>query len=398
MPGAPLAVVAETASTYLQLGAVVFLLGLGARAAAHIGLSPIPLYLVAGLILGAVDIQALSGELVRSAAGLGVILLLFLVGLEYSAEELSAQLRRYRRAGLLDAVLNFPPGFAFGLVLGMDPEAAILLGGVTWVSSSGIVVKALSDLGHMANRETPAILSVLVTEDLAMAAFLPLAASLVVGGGVLASVGSLAIAGVAALATLVGALRFGEAIGRVVSHRSEEVVLLSALGLVLMVAGLAEQLQVSAAVGAFLIGIALSGEVAHQTRRLLAPFRDFTAALFFLFFALQVDTSQLPDVALPALALALVSAATKAVTGWGAAGLAGVGERGRARAAAALIPRGELSIVLASVGAAMEPRLPPLAAAYVLILAISGPILMRFADELVARPLLMPRRHGKVPA
>jgi CPA2 family monovalent cation:H+ antiporter-2 len=222
-------------------------------------------------------------------------------------------------------------------------------------SSSGIVAKVLGDLGHTRSPEVPAVLSVLVTEDLAVAvaAFLPLVASLVVGGGVLASVGSLALALIAVTAALVGALRFGESLGRIVHHRCEEVALLSALGLVLMVAGLAEELQVSAAVGAFLVGIALSGEVVHQTRRLLAPIRDVNAALFFLFFALQIDTSELPGVALPAVGLALVTAGTKAITGWRAAALAGVDDAARARAAVALIPRGEMSIVASSV----EPEL-----------------------------------------
>ena len=150
----------------------------------------------------------------------------------------------------------------------------MLLGGVTWVTSSGIVIKALTDLGWR-GRGTPVIVAVLVAEDLAMAIYLPLVASLLVGGGVLAGFGSMTVAVAAALAAMVGAFRYGEALGRVVSHASEEVVLLSALGLVLMVAGLAEQLQVSAAVGAFLAGIALSGEIAQRTRRLLEPIRDF---------------------------------------------------------------------------------------------------------------------------
>ena len=118
----------------------------------------------------------------------------------------------------------------------------------------------------MRNRETPAIVSVLVAEDLAMAVFIPLVATLLVGGGVLASIGSLAVAAAAATAALVGAIRFGESLERIVAHTSEEVVLLSAIGLVLIVAGIAEHLQVSAAVGAFLVGIALSGEVAHRTQ------------------------------------------------------------------------------------------------------------------------------------
>jgi monovalent cation:H+ antiporter-2, CPA2 family len=379
---------AQAADVYLQLGAVVFVLGLGARAASRAGLSPIPLYLLAGLVLGSLDIPALHGEFIQLAAELGVILLLFIIGLEYTAEELTGHLRRFRRIAALDAALNFAPGFALGLLLGWDIVAAIVLGGVTWISSSSIALKALSDLGRLRERETPAIVSILVVEDLAMAGFLPLVASLLVGGGVLASLGSLLIAAVAATATLVGAIRFGESLGRIVSHHSEEVVLLSALGLVLIVAGTAERLQVSAAVGAFLVGIALSGEVAHRTRNLLTPIRDVNAALFFLFFGLQLDTSELPGVALPLLALVVVSAATKAVVGWRAARLVGAGPEGRARAAAALVARGEMSIVLASLGAGAATGLEALAAGYVLVLAIAGPVLMRypaFVDMLARR-------------
>jgi monovalent cation:H+ antiporter-2, CPA2 family len=385
--------VTDSGSVYLQLGAVIFLLGVGGRVAGRAGMSPIPLYLIAGLALSAFDIPALSGDFVEFAAGLGVILLLFLIGLEYTVEELTEGLRRSFRAGLLDVALNFPPGFLLGLALGWDVTAAVLLGGVTYVTSSGIVVKALSDLGRTRCPETPTVLSLLLGEDLAMAAFLPLAAALVIGGGVLATLGSLLLAALAAIAAFIGALCFGDPLGRIVHHRSEEIALLSALGLVLMVAGLAEKLQLPAAVGAFLIGIALSDEVAHRTRTLLAPIRDVNVALFFLFFALQIDTGELPGVALPALGLALVTAVTKGVTGWRAAVLAGVGEAGRARAAVAMIPRGEMSIVLATVGAKLEPELAPLGAAYVLILAIAGTVLMRFSDLILrfagARPGLV---------
>jgi monovalent cation:H+ antiporter-2, CPA2 family len=381
-----LAVEASTGSIYLQLGAVIFVLGLGARAASAIGLSPIPLYLLAGLVLGAFDIPALSGDFVRFASGLGVVLLLFLIGLEYTAEELSSHLLRFRHAGVLDFLLNFPPGLVLGLALGWDPVAAALLGGITWTTSSSIVAKVLRDLGRLTFPETRIVLSILVFEDLAMAAFLPLMGSLLIGGTVLATVGSVAVAALAVVAALVGALRFGDVLGRLIEHHSEEALLLSALGLVLIAAGLAQELQVSAAIGAFLVGIGLSGEVADRTATLLAPIRDFNAALFFLFFALQVDTSKLPGVAGPLVVLVVLSVATKAMTGWWAAARVGLDEDARARTAVALLPRGEIAIVLAGLGvsAGIEPDLAPLAAGYVLVLAIAGPVLMRV-------PLPVPR-------
>jgi len=156
------------------------------------------------------------------------------------------------------------------------------------------------------------------------------------------------------------------------------------LGLTLLVAGAAQRLQVSSAVGAFLVGIALSGAVAHQARELLGPIRDLFAAIFFLFFGLQTDPSQLPGALPIALALALVTTLTKVGTGWWAAKRASIGMRGRLRAGLTLAAHGEFSIVIAGLGVAagVQRALGPLAAAYVLIMASAGPLLARAADPL----------------
>jgi len=146
-----------------------------------------------------------------------------------------------------------------------------------------------------------------------------------------------------------------------------------------LVGGLAHRLQVSAAIGAFLVGIALSGPIAEKSRRLIAPLRDLFAATFFFFFGLQIDPRTLPSVMLLAVAIGLTSAFTKVATGYWAAGRAGVDRRGRIRAGMALVTRGEFSIVIAGLGAGIEPQLRPLAAAYVLFLAVLGPVLARLA-------------------
>lgn len=374
----------QTAQAFMELGGALLVLAFAARLATWLELSPIAFYLLGGLLLGVLSPARLTEDFVEVSAGIGVVLLLFLLGLEYSAEELRTNLRSQAPAGLLDAALNFTPGFLAGLLLGWSVPAAMVLGGVTWISSSGIAAKALADLGRLGNRETPVVLSLLVIEDLAMVAYLPLIAALLVGSGALAAVGSFAIAAAAAAVTLLIALRFGDRVGGLVEHRSQEVVMLTALGLVLLIAGVAERLQVSAAVGAFLVGIAFSGDIASRTRDLLMPLRDLAAALFFLFFALQIDTGELPGVIGVAALLAVVTAATKLVTGWWAARAAGIGTAGRARAGAALVARGEFSIVIAglAVAAGTEERLGSLAAAYVLLLALGGPLLMKYAEVL----------------
>jgi monovalent cation:H+ antiporter-2, CPA2 family len=387
----------ETTTVLLiEVGALLFLLGLLGRLSRRFGLSPIPFYLLAGLAFGQGGLLPLdaSEEFFEVGAEIGVILLLVLLGLEYSANELLSNLRSSAPIGLLDAAVNALPGAALALLLGWGWVAAVVLAGVTWVTSSGVVAKMLNDLGRLGNRETPVVLSVLVVEDLAMAVYLPLLTALLAGAGLAG--GGLAV-GIAVLTVgvvLVVAIRYGGVISNVISARDPEALLLGVFGLTLLVAGIAAQLQVSAAVGAFLVGIALSGPVAHHASQLLAPLRDLFATVFFVFFGLTTDPTEIPPVLLPAFALAVVTMATKVVTGYVAAHQAGIAVRGRWRAGFALTPRGEFSIVIAGLAvgtSVVEPRLQPLAATYVLITVITGPIIARLPDlnwfkELVSRP------------
>jgi CPA2 family monovalent cation:H+ antiporter-2 len=305
-----------------------------------------------------------------------------MLGLEYSASELVGNLRSAAPAGVLDALLNALPGAGFALLLGWGWEAALVLAGITWVSSSGVVAKVLSDLGRIGNRETPVILSVLVIEDLAMAFYLPLVTAVLAGVGLLGGLKALAIALVTVIAVLVVAIRYGRAISTFMSVKDAEALLLSVFGLTLFVAGVAAELQVSAAVGAFLVGIALSGQVAHSATQILSPLRDLFAAVFFVFFGLSTDPADMPAVLLPALALALITMATKALTGYFAAKRVGIAVPGRLRAGLALMPRGEFSVVIAglAVASGLEPELAPLATAYVLITVVTGPLLARLPD------------------
>lgn len=181
------------------------------------------------------------------------------------------------------------------------------------------------------------------------------------------------------------ALRHGRFISRAVSSDNPEMLLLVVLGLTLFVAGIAQQLQVSAAVGAFLVGIALSGEVAEGAHNLLTPLRDLFAAVFFVFFGLSTNPADIPPVLLPALLLAVVTVLTKIGTGWYAARRAGIRTAGRWRAGGTLVARGEFSIVIAGLAVGVEPRIGPLATAYVLILVIVGPLTARWTEPLARR-------------
>jgi len=263
--------VGEHPELLLELGGVLLGLALLARAGNRFELSPIPLYLVAGVVLGQIsdDPLALSPAVVETAAEVGVVLLLFTLGLEYTGAELAGTLRTGLRPALLDIVLNATPGALAGLVLGWSLEGVVLLAGITYISSSGVVAKLLADFGRLGNRETPAILGLLVMEDLAMALYLPILTVLLAGTGLLAGVGLVGVAVGAGVAAIALAIRYGPSISRVLAAPSDEILLLTVLGFVLVVAAGAEIAQLSAAVGAFLAGIVVSGPVAERARTLV---------------------------------------------------------------------------------------------------------------------------------
>src|SRR5829696_244436 len=266
----------------LELGIILTVLSILGTWARRWSLSPVPLYLIAGLFLGEGGVAPVpaAGAFFETGASIGIVLLLLALGLEFSVTEFAVSMRRHVPSAGLDLLLNALPGAVAGFLLGLDGVGILALAGVTYISSSGIVARMLSDLRRLGNRETPAVLSVLVLEDFAMAAYLPVVVVLAAGG------------------------TWWQA----------------AAGVLL-------------AVGAFLVGLALSGDVADQARKVLAPLRDLFAATFFLAIGFAVGPAALLPVLPAAVVLSVVSIAAKLIAGWYAASREGVGSRGRVRAA-----------------------------------------------------------------
>ncbi|HVM52611.1 MAG TPA: cation:proton antiporter [Acidimicrobiales bacterium] len=374
---------ADAATAFVEIGCVALVLAALSRLAGRLTISAIPLYLLAGLSVGDGGIARLqvSSEFIELVAEIGVLLLLLTLGLEYSAEELRHGLRTGVPTGTVDALANFVPGFAVGLAVGWELEAAVLLGGVTWVSSSGIVSKVLTELDRLGNRETPAILNLLVIEDLAMAVFLPVAAALALGSDAFSTARTVGIALVAVGVILLIALRLGDRLSSVLEPGGDESLLLAVFGLTLLVGGIAQHFQVSAAIGAFLVGLALSGPVQERAAALIEPLRDLFAAVFFLFFGFQIHPADLAGGLAVASVLLVLGGAGKLASGWFAAARAGVARPGRIRAGVTLMARGEFSVVIASLGAGLASghQLAAVTAAFVLLTAVVGPIAARRA-------------------
>ncbi|MBO0607831.1 cation:proton antiporter [Myceligenerans salitolerans] len=374
---------------FLQLGLVILGLGVLGAAAGRFGISAIPLYLLGGLSFGVGGVHDLGAitEFLDIGAEIGIVLLLFTIGLEYTPRELVGTMRTSWRGAIVDLLLNAAPGVICALLLGWGPLAAVVFGGVTYISSSGIIAKVMTDLGWLGNRETPTVLSLLVAEDLVMAIYLPIVTTILAGLAFAQAAWGLALALLAVGAAFLIASRGGSLLSRFLASPSDEILMLKVLGVILVVAGLAEQVHVSAAVGAFFVGIALSGEVSHQAERILAPLKNLFAAIFFVNFGLQTDPQSLPPVLAAAAGLAVVTVGTKFATGWWAARQTGSAFTGRLRAGLLLLPRGEFSIVIAGLGvsAGLDPQLGSMAAAYVLILAALGPLAPRLADPISTR-------------
>lgn len=380
----------ESGLLLAELGGVIIGLSILGRLAGKVGVPAIPLYLLTGLIFGKGGLIPLvtAEAFIEAGAQIGLVLLLLMIGLEYSAHDLLANMRASAMAAQLNIVLNFVPGFAAGLLLGWGITGGLFVGGVTLVTSSGIMAKMIEDLGRLPNSETPLVLSLSVTEDLAMAFYLPLLGAFALGAGVIETT-VVSVGGVLFVVILLFlALRFEVGLSRIIFDRKDEILLLTIVGLALGIAGIAELLRFSAAAGALLVGILLSGPAAEQARPLLEPLRDLFAVVFFVFFGFVVDPSTIPPVLVPALLLAVVTGATKYVTGWFAARAAGMGPRARIRAGTALIPRGEFSVAVAGLGvlAGTDTDLAPLTMAYVMILAVAAPLLGRATDHYMRRP------------
>ncbi|MCS6964917.1 cation:proton antiporter [Thermoflexus sp.] len=363
----------------VELGLIFVGLALLHRTAYHLGFSPIPFILLAGLAFGEGGIAPLrfSESFVQITAEIGSLLLLFMLGLEYSGQELREALETHLPDSLVDLLLNFLPGFLLALGLGWSLPLALLMGGATLITSSGILAHLIAELKWEERPEARIAISLSILEDMLVALLLPPAALLLFRVES-PSVGPMLLTALLSVGALWVAIRFGQALSHAVDHESDGVLLLSLFGLTLLAGGLATLLQIPAAISGFLLGIAVSDPVKERARRLIGPVRDLSATVFFLTLGLRLDPGLLPPVLPLAVGLTLITGFTKGLTGWWAARRQGLDRWARWRTGALMIARGEFSGVIAGLVLQAMPSAPfvPLTAAYVLLSAIVGPLLV----------------------
>jgi CPA2 family monovalent cation:H+ antiporter-2 len=385
--------------TLLELGAVILGLAVLARIAARFDLPTAPLYLLAGLAFGEGGIVPLvtTEHFVETGAEVGLVLLLFVLGLEHSSRDLIATARASTSAGVADVLVNATPGVLAALLFGWGLLAAAFLAGITYVSSSGVAAKLLEHAGPHTRDAGRFVITIAVIEDFVMALYLPFLAALLLGGDATGAIVAALIAVAVVVAVLAIGTRVEVGVSRAIFSRSDEALLLSILGFAFLIAGVAEVAKFSAVVGALLAGILLSGPAARNAQALVRPLRDLFAAFFFVFIGLSIDPSSIAPVLGWAVLVGVVTAATKVLTGWWAGRSLEPDRRARAVVGAALVPRGEFALAIAGLaaGSAVDDRLGPFTVAYVIVTIVIGSIVTRIlsnrADRAPADPAAI---HG----
>jgi monovalent cation:H+ antiporter-2, CPA2 family len=364
-----------------EIGVVLIFLGVIAYFAKKISISTVPFFLFAGLAFGTggiVDLE-LSTSFLNTGAQIGAVLLLLLLGLEYSAKELTDTLRIHWSSGLVDFAANAIPGAIIGLLLGWGWVGAVVLSGLTYVSSSGIAAELISESGWNRSEMAKRTISILALEDMALAIYLPIISSVVIGVSIVTGLISISIAFIIiGLVILVSLRREGIFVG-VLSNQSSISLLLTVFGAALVAAGVANLVGFSGAVAAFLVGLLLTGEVAEAARERLSSLRDFFAALFFLFFGLAIDPVTIISVIPIALVLAVVGIIGKLAVGYVIGKDMQSGDTWK-RIGAYLIPRGEFSIVIAAlaVSTSFGEELKSITIAYVIITTLIASLILRY--------------------
>ncbi len=335
--------------TLVEIGLLFIGLGFLSWLALKLHVSSVPLFLLAGLALGKGGIVPLnvSEDFLNVGAEIGAILLLLVLGFEYSASELAASLKKRWHAGLMDILLNAVPAALLALALGYGPVGALAFAGIMFISSSGIASQLIRETGWGKSNVAKRVTSVLVFQDILMAPYLPILAAVTLGLSVWAGLLSVSVA-LAVISSI-----FVIAIGREIpglkslAKRGPGVLLLLVFGVTLAAAGAATLAGFSGAIAAFLIGMLLTGEVAESLRSRFAPLREIFSAIFFLFFGLSISVVDVVNVLPAAIAFSVLGIAGKMGVGWWV-GRDMSDKMSWRRIGAFLSSRGEFSMIIAT--------------------------------------------------
>ncbi|KAA8782896.1 CPA2 family monovalent cation:H+ antiporter-2 [Paenibacillus sp. 4624] len=381
-----------------EVGVAVALITLTGLISARLRFSVIPFYILVGMAVGPhapqfgiVDLRFIeSSSFIEFMGRLGILFLLFYLGLEFSVSRLLKSGKAILTGGIFYVALNFVSGLLLGWFMNLPLQETMVVCGIMTSSSTAIVAKVLVDLKRTANPETEIIMGMIMFDDLFIAIHISILTGLVLSGAT--SFVSVLLVSLSALLFIVLFLIIGRKsikyIDKALNIKSSELFLLTIMTLLFLVAGFSETLHVAEAIGALMIGLVL-GESRHVSRieQQIMPFKDFFGALFFFSFGLTIEPSSLGG----AVGMTLIAVVLTILSNFGAgmiAGkMAGVSNKASLNVGFTLVSRGEFSIIMANIGKAggLMASIQSFAVLYVLILAVLGPILTKESPRLYAQ-------------
>ncbi|WP_232696262.1 cation:proton antiporter [Brevibacillus daliensis] len=373
-----------------EVGTALVLVAIGSIIANKLKFSIIPFLIILGMLVGPhapqVGIINLtfieSNEIIQFLGRIGVLFLLFYLGLEFSVGKLVKSGRNIVIGGSIYVVINFVLGLLFGFITGMPWMETLIIAGLLSVSSSAIVAKVLVDLKRTANPETELILGIVLFDDIFLALFLTTMSGILLAGSTsaLGIITSVLISIGYMLLFFIIARKGAPLLNKWLNIKSDEIFIIVIFAILFFVAGFSETLHVAEAIGALLLGLVFS-ETEHRDRieHLVVPFRDFFGAIFFFSFGLSIDPSTLAGAIWLALGAALITIIGNFVAGMISGRKAGLSHKASTSIGLTIMARGEFSIIVANLGvtAGLSSILTPFTALYVFILAIFGPLMAK---------------------
>lgn len=373
-----------------EVGTALVLVAIASVIANKIKFSIIPFLIVLGMLvgphapkMGIIDLTFIqSSEIIEFFGRMGVLFLLFYLGLEFSVGKLIKSGKSIAVGGTIYILINFSLGLLYGFITGFSFLEVLILAGVITISSSAIVAKVLVDLKRTANPETELILGIIMFEDIFLAVYLSVVSGLILGDAT--SVGSALLSILIAfgymLLFFITARKLPPLLNKLLDIRSNEVFIIVIFAALFFIAGFSETIHVAEAIGALLLGLVFS-ETEHSDRieHLVVPFRDFFGAMFFFSFGLSIDPFSLGEAVWLALGAVILTILGNFIAGMVAGRRAGLSHKASSNIGLTIVSRGEFSIIVANLGIAggLSATLKPFAALYVLILAILGPLVTK---------------------
>ncbi len=396
---------------------LIFEIGLAVALIAAMGLiskklrfSVIPFYILIGMAVGPhaphygiLDLRFIeSSQFIEFMGRLGILFLLFSLGMEFSVSRFVKSGKSILTGGLFYILINFSTGLIMGWIGGLPIKETLVICGIMTSSSTAIVAKVLMDLKRTANKETEIIMGMIMFDDLFIAIHISILSGLLLSGS--KSVWGIIFTAATAIVFIMFMLFVGKRVikylDKLLDIPSTELFLLIVMAFLFLVAGFSESLHVAEAIGALLVGLVFAESVhAKRIEHNILPFKEFFGAVFFFSFGLTIDPLSLGGAVWMAVIAAVLTIIGNLVSGIIAGRTAGINGKARANIGLTLVSRGEFSIIMANMGKAggLLPVIQSFAVLYVLILAIAGPLMAKQSAPIYnGLQKLFRRKKGKI--